>query len=97
VLVAFVTVGTSQEGQLPEGAAKDDTDPLLLPHADPVLDMSPALLICRQELPLDAAAPVSVMLGADNPSCSVIPLFRKSATSVVVLPIPVKALSDTPR
>jgi hypothetical protein len=63
VLVEFVTVGASQEGQLPEGAAKDDTAPPPLPHADPVLEISPALLICRQAFPLDASAPVSVRLG----------------------------------
>jgi len=50
VVAAFVTVGTSQDGQLPGGAAKEVMPPLP-PHGAPVLVISPALLICRQELP----------------------------------------------
>src|SRR6185312_7566532 len=38
VVVGFVTVGTSQEGQEPEGAAKLDTPP---PAAHPVVMMFP--------------------------------------------------------
>jgi len=44
----FVTVGTSQEGQLAEGAEKEDTEPPPLPQAVPVLLIKPDESICRQ-------------------------------------------------